>query len=215
MPSPKRLEHRDEYYLTDDEYFTPDAIRLVEEMLGIFSYIGLRPIAYQLGHRFYHVERKQTFIARTEETLAMCKANMGVSIIWLPSIDEVIRQITYDDMRISMINSGRAPRYIYRTYIFDPLFPAERGYHPFRHTSTDPWLACIFPIAKAYQRRFEVFGIDSFKKTIYTSDKEFADNPTSLIDQQAAVITQRRGMRKKHDRQAHKMEGESRKTTAQ
>lgn len=201
----------DEFGLREDEYFTPDAAKSVEGMLGIFGYIGLRPVAYQIGHKFFNVERKQSFIVRTQETLDACLLHIGTRIIWIPSIDEVFKQIYYDDMRLTIANSGRFPNYIYRTYIFDPLFPAELGYQPFRHTSTDPWISVVFPVAKAYRRRFDTYGVDTFRKTIYTTDSEFASNPLTLIDQNPAIITRKRGLRsKENDKQANSMEGKPR-----
>jgi hypothetical protein len=188
MPSRKPSFKKD-WKVTDDfdlasyEYTAPDHRKHVEEALAIFGLMKLRPIAYQLGDRFYNTDNRQWFTAKNEKTLQVCMFYLGTRILWVPTIDELTQQLAQDDIRLSIVYGGKNPNRIYRTYVFDHMFEENAEVEIVRYTSNDPWIAFAVPISKAYKRRFDTYGLEYFRQPEYIHDPSVAENPEHLIDQ--------------------------------
>jgi hypothetical protein len=158
----------DIFGLYKHDYVRPDHWQHFEEALAIAGFMGLEPVAYQLGHKFYNKAIKSMYLANTHKTLDVSMLYLGTRVLWVPPLEYMIEQMNRDGMRLSVWYGGSKKYNQYRTYIYDPLFEEEEGgVELVRYTSKDHFMAFIIPFGKAYKRRFDTFGIDTFKQTIY------------------------------------------------
>lgn len=170
------------FHIRPEDYIDMPLAYPMQEALAIFQMIGLEPVSYQLGHRFFDFENRRAFMAMTEQTLNVAKFYLGRRVMWIPTIDEILHQAWVDGIRVSFFNAGRNISQTYRTLVSDEIYgniPEELC----RYTSFDPWIAVAVPVSVAYQRRFRDLGVEAVKRPIYTTDQAYADNPVGLTDQ--------------------------------
>src|SRR5690606_33024894 len=154
---------------------------IMERTLGIFGLIDLRPVAYQKGHRFYDTEEQKTFILYKDETLEILPWFLNIRVFWVPTIDELLQQARLDQIRVSFWFAGNRRVGTYRTFVYDMKFPQENTYEVGRYTTLDPWFAIAVPLAYAYQRRFQQYGLEHAARKLYAKHEEPAKKRQKLV----------------------------------
>lgn len=156
-----------------------------QELLGMYNMLGLRPIAYQLGHRFYWPQRQGFYYATTPEILSLTKKIVGTaSILWMPTIDDMIMNAQGNGIAVSIHHHMKNQYYqTFITYAHDALYPELGNAQLSRFSSMDAWFAIGFTIARAFRRRMEEVGLESIKPVLYLSDPDFLRMSTRRADQ--------------------------------
>jgi hypothetical protein len=157
-------------------YIEPDMLYPVEhpyhylEVVGTFNLVGCRPIAYQVGHRFYWKQKKSYFYALTPEVLNAIKPYINKSIFWMPQIDDIIMHAHANGITVSFYHTRKAVHQTYTVLIYDSLLPGKGHQDLLRYASMDVWWCVAHGVARAIRRRIDMKGLDSLTAVIYAED---------------------------------------------
>lgn len=176
----------DELFVFNNEYVRAENPGVIEEALGIFQLIDMEPIAYQLGHKFYNVDRKAWFTCIRDQSLEQVKYRLGTYVLWMPTIDHMLQQATADEIRVALHPSLERHLGKYRTAVFDMRYPRyinRMNVSPAVYYTNDAWVAIAICLARAYKRRLDEFGSETISYPIYIEDKKMRLEPIVITDQ--------------------------------
>jgi hypothetical protein len=157
-------------------YIDPDSLYRVEhpthylEVVGTFNLLGCRPIAYQLGHRFYWKQKKSYFYVMNQDTLDAIKPYIGKTIFWMPQIDDIIMTAHANGITVSFYHTRKLVHQTYTVLVYDSLIPTRGHQDLLRYTSLDVWWCVAHSVARAIRRRIDMKGLDTLTTVIYADD---------------------------------------------
>ena len=172
-----------------------------EEALGIYNMLGVRPVAYQMGHRFYWKQKHAWFYVKTPELLAAVKPLVGKAVLWMPSIEEMIVHANANGITVSIQHSRQVIRQYYTVLIYDTLYPEMGNVELMRYSSMDMWFCFAHALARAFRRRMEFVGLETIKPVIYLDDPEY-HRITMLMVDQAKKEREKRKLRRQQEAEA-------------
>lgn len=170
-----------EFYVDHTEYTPTHNPGLTERTLGVYGLIGLRPVAYQRGHKFYDKDNRSFFTVYRQETLETLPWFFGWRLFWVPTMDEIFRQCNQDGIRVSFWYEGGRYNGTYRTFIYDTKYPRARTAEVVRFSTTDMWFSIAVPVAEAYRRRMRQ-GFEFISRPLYASSEELTNLAEKLSD---------------------------------
>lgn len=157
-------------HINEEDFFPVEHPNLYLEVVGTFNLLGCRPIAYQIGHRFYWKQRKGYFYVMTQELLDAIKPLIGKSIFWMPQIDDIIMHAHSNGITVSFYHTRKVVHQTYTVLIYDSYIPTRGNQDLLRYTSMDVWWCVAHSVARAIRRRIDLIGLDSLTPVIYAED---------------------------------------------
>ena len=157
-------------YISEDDLYPVEHPHHYLEVVGTFNLFGCRPVAYQIGHRFYWKQKKAYFYVLDQDTLDAIKPHIGIALFWMPQIDDIIMTAHANGITVSFYHTRKAVHQTYTVLVYDSQLPSRGHQDLLRYTSMDVWWCVAHSVARAIRRRIDLVGLDSLTPVIYAED---------------------------------------------